>query len=54
MEFAMDKRMLYEAAEILIKNIKRVKEMGEIWLTNENLSINLYRNAGINIEPLFK
>lgn len=47
----MDKHILYETAKILIEKIKNAKEMEEIWLTYKDLSINLYRNAGINIKP---
>lgn len=48
----MDKHILYETAKILIENIENAKEEHEIWITYKDVSFNLYRNAGINIEPL--
>ncbi|HHV96811.1 MAG TPA: hypothetical protein GXX37_10135 [Clostridiaceae bacterium] len=47
----MDKNILYETAKILIEKIESAKEMEEIWLTYKDVSNNLYRNAGISIEP---
>lgn len=46
-------KILYETAKILIAKIETANKMQETWLTYKEVSMSLYKNANIIIEPLF-